>query len=131
MEQEPWTIAVVDDDPSLCRALARLLRVAHYHVRTYASGEAYLADPLHGEVDFLVLDIQLSGMSGFELQRQLAHARKAPPIAYITAHDEPSTRDQARQAGGVAYLRKPFAGQELFGAISRTLGGAAPAHASA
>jgi FixJ family two-component response regulator len=118
----PFFIAVIDDDESMCQALGRLLRLAGYDVRTYLSAESFLEDPDHDRTRFLVADIQLRGISGFDLQRQLGHERPDLPVAFITAHDEAATRDHARDSGCVAYLRKPFPGSALIDAISAAIG---------
>jgi len=117
----PSFIAVIDDDESMCLALGRLLRLAGYDVRTYFSAESFLDDPDHHQTRFVVADIQLRGMSGFELQRRLQQERAGLPVAFITAHDEAATRAQARDLGCVAYLRKPFAGSVLIEAIRSAL----------
>jgi FixJ family two-component response regulator len=111
-------IAVIDDDESMCQALTRLLRLAGYDVRTYFSAESFLDDPDHDDTRFLVADIQLRGMSGFDLRRRL---HPGLPVAFITAHDEAATRAQARDLGCVAYLRKPFPGSALIDAIRPAL----------
>ena len=120
MSDTPRSIAVVDDDESMCTALARLLRASSYDVKTYSSGEALLGDPAHRNAHFLVLDVQLQGMSGFELRDRLAEEGIQTPIAFITAHDEPPTRERAWTGRCVAYLRKPFPGERLLDAIRRT-----------
>ena len=66
-----------------------------------------------------MLDIQLNGMSGIELQRQLQASGSSTPVIYITAHDEPETRELARAAGCVAYFRKTAPGQDVLEAIRR------------
>jgi FixJ family two-component response regulator len=115
----PPFIAVIDDDESLCQALTRLLRVAGHVVRAYFSAEAFFDDPDYLHVRFVVADIQLRGMSGFELQRKILKEMPALPFIFITAHDEPATRTQALAAGGVAYFRKPFSGGALLAAIKK------------
>jgi FixJ family two-component response regulator len=117
MSEEPSFIAVIDDDESMCQALGRLLRLAGYDVRTYFSAESFLDDPHHVHARFAVTDIQLRGMSGFDLQRRLRQELPGLPIAFITAHDEPATRAQARDSGCVAYFRKPFPTSKLLEAI--------------
>ena len=117
MPEIPPFIAVIDDDESMCQALSRLLRTAGYVVRPYFSAEAFLDDPERHGVRFVVADIQLRGMSGFDLQRKLHQEIPALPFAFITAHDEPATRAQAQASGCVAYFRKPFPGSELLTAI--------------
>ena len=103
----------------MCQALSRLLRTVGYVVRPYFSAEAFLDDPDHLAVRFVVADIQLRGMSGFDLQLKLQQEIPALPCAFITAHDEPATRDQARASGCVAYFRKPFPGSELLSVIKK------------
>ena len=121
MAEQPSFIAVIDDDESMCQAVSRLLRLAGYSVRTYFSAESFLDDPDHAHARFVVVDIQLRGMSGFDLQRQLRLKFSSLPVAFITAHDEPATRVQARDSGCVAYLRKPFPTSELLAAIRDAL----------
>lgn len=114
-------IGVVDDDASMCQAVARLLQAAGFRPTTFGSAEAYLEAPKDGELDCLVLDIHLPGLSGLDLQQMIARAARRLPVILITAHDEPETRDQARQSGCIAYLRKPFPGQHLLQAITNAL----------
>ena len=112
-------VAVVDDDESVCRALSRLLRAEGLHPVSYLSAEAFLADTKRPRFDCLVLDVQLGGMSGIELQRQLQASGSSTPVIYITAHDEPVTREQAQAAGCTAYFRKTAPGKDLVEAIRR------------
>jgi len=118
----PPFIAVIDDDESMCQALSRRLRVAGLEVRGYLSAEAFLADADRARARFVVADIQLRGMSGFELQIQYHQERPGVPFAFITAHDEADVRAQAAAAGCVAYLRKPFKTSSLIEAILRNGG---------
>lgn len=115
------SVAVVDDDESLCRSLGRLLRAAGLQPVTYPSAEAYLSDAQHPQFDCLVLDVQLGGMSGIELQRKIAAGQHAPPVIFITAHDDPGTRAQAQAAGCAAYFRKTDSGREVIDAIRRAV----------
>jgi FixJ family two-component response regulator len=112
-------VAVVDDDESLCRSLGRLLRASEIQPVTYHSAEAFLADTKRPQFDCLVFDIQLGGMSGIELHRQLAASGSKTPVIYITAHDEPATREEAQAAGCVAYFRKTDPGEAVLQAIRR------------
>lgn len=122
---EPKTIAplvaIVDDDASLLRALGRLLRAAGFSVKTFPSAEAYLAADPSVRARCLVLDVTLGGMDGFELHRRLGEAGTAPPVIFITAHDDASTRERARRAGAARYLRKPFHDDTLIDAIHAAL----------
>jgi FixJ family two-component response regulator len=113
------TIGVVEDDPSFLRALGRLLGAAGFRVATFASAEAFLASESVGAMACLVLDVNLGGMSGFDLQRRLVAAGSPIPTIFITAEDDPLTRERARS--GVAYLRKPFREEALIGAIQQAL----------
>jgi FixJ family two-component response regulator len=69
-----------------------------------------------------VLDIQMPGLSGFDLQERLAAARLPIPIIFITAHDDPLTRERARKSGAIAYLTKPFDAHALLEAVAKALG---------
>ena len=115
----PIYVAVVDDDESLCRSLGSLLRAAGIQPITYASAEAFLADTKHPQFDFLVLDIQLGGISGIELARRLVAEGGHTPIIFITAHDDPETRAEAEAAGCMAYFRKTDSGADVLEAICR------------
>jgi FixJ family two-component response regulator len=115
-------IGVVDDDASILRAVQRLLGSLGFTVKTFGSGEDLLASDCLGRIHCLVLDVHLGGLSGFELQERLSEAPVQIPIIFITAHDDPPTRDRARRAGAVEYLRKPFDEHALIGAIEKALG---------
>ncbi len=114
-------VAIVDDDDSLCRSLARLLRAAGIQPITYPSAEAFLADTKHPHFDCVLLDIQLPGISGLELQKQLTAPDAPPPIIFITAHDNPQAREQAHAVGCAGFFRKTDAGSEVLEAIRRAV----------
>ncbi len=114
-------VAVVDDDENLCRSLARLLRAAGIQAITYPSAEAFLADTKHPQFDCLLLDLQLPGMAGLELQKQLAATGTAGPVIFITAHDDPQSREQAHAAGCAGYFRKTDPGDEVLQAVRRVI----------
>jgi FixJ family two-component response regulator len=114
-------VAIVDDDVSLCRSVERLLRAAGIHPITYPSAEAFLADAKQLEFDCMLLDIQLPGISGLELHRQLTAQGGAPPVIFITAYDDPQAREQALAAGCAGFLRKTDHGSELLEAIRRAV----------
>ena len=116
----PTYVAVVDDDQSVLRSFARLLRAAGIQPVTYGSAEAFLADAKRPQFDCMVFDVQLGGMSGIELARTIsATDGHRPPIIYITAHDDPETRASAEATGCVAYFRKNEAGADVLEAIRR------------
>ena len=112
-------VAVVDDDQSVCRSCARLLRAAGIQPITYASAEAFLADTTRPRFDCMVFDVQLGGMSGIELGRKLTAEGNLAPIIYITAHDDPEARAEAQAAGCAAYFRKNDSGADVLATIRR------------
>jgi FixJ family two-component response regulator len=114
----PW-IAVVDDDPSVLKALARLLRIRSFGARTYGSALEFLAI-LPGETpDCLIVDLQMSGMSGLELHQYLTGRGIEIPTIIITAHDEGGARQRCESAGTAGYLLKPIEDAALLEAIAK------------
>lgn len=119
MSSKPQTsIAIVDDDESYGRALARLLRMSGMQPVVYSSAETFLADTRYPQFHCLLVDLQLGGMSGIELQSELAARQVATPIVFVTGHDEPETYERAR-ATGAPLLRKTEPGSALLDAIRR------------
>jgi FixJ family two-component response regulator len=114
-------VAVVDDDESLLRSLARLLRAAGMQPITYSSAEAFRADVKRPRFDCLVLDVQLPGMSGIDLRDQLTAEGPAAPILFVTAHDDPQARANAMAGSCAGYFRKTDAGSEILDAIRRAV----------
>lgn len=119
MSRPTRRIAVIEDDDGMCLAITRLLLAAGFYTTTFASAEAFLQDDRSSLLECMIVDIHLPGISGIELGRQLGAQRDAPPIIFITAHDEPSLQALASEAGGRAYLTKPFHGRSLLSAIER------------
>jgi len=111
----------VDDDESLCRSLARLLRASGIESVAYRSADDFLGDVSHSRFACLLLDIQLDGMSGIELARRLADCGSTIPVIFITAHDELELREQALRAGCAAYLRKSDPGEVVIEAVRRAI----------
>jgi len=111
-------IAIVDDDVSVRRSLLRVVRKAGYKAEAFASARAFLEWLLTGHAACLVLDVQMDGMSGFDLQERLA-----VPIIFITAHDDAPMRARIEKSGAAAHLRKPFDAETVLAAIRRTVGG--------
>jgi CheY-like chemotaxis protein len=100
-------IAVLDDEPEMRKALRRLLTSRGFRVEEYACGEDLLAALATHPLDFLLLDLHMPGMNGFDVLESL-HTRQSPlRVIVITAHDEPGTEEQVRLLGAVAYLKKP------------------------
>ncbi|MEK1890993.1 MAG: response regulator [Phyllobacterium sp.] len=120
MEKLPWTIAVVEDDPSMLRSVERLLNAHGFATEGFSSAEAYLHCAV-GKIDCLVLDVDLGGMSGIELQRRLRDSGSKLPVVFITALEDDALEAKAARAGCTAYLRKPFPAASLINAINKAL----------
>ena len=121
-DMEKWpVIAIVDDDKWMRKSLERLLRSAGYRSEAFISAEHYLAARNQEEIGCVILDIGLPGMNGFELERFLAAEHNRPPIVFVSGNDEPEVRDEAANAGAVAFLGKPFDANALLNAISTAL----------
>ena len=112
-------IAVVDDDASLCRSLARLLLLSGYQPITFESAEQFLQDPLRTHFGCLLVDIQLGGMSGIEMHRRLLEEGNRTPVIYITAFDDPRAQADAAGLGCAAYFRKTDAGNDILEAVRK------------
>ena len=112
-------IAIIDDESSLRTALSRLLRLAGFQPIAYPSAEAFLADAKGPRFDCLLVDIQLGGMSGLDLLRQLAGGGPRAPVIVITAFDDPDTRSQAAALGCAGFFRKSDPGSQVVDAIRR------------
>jgi len=111
------SIAIVDDDPSVLKALARLLATRSFATKTYISAPQFLASLAEGRPDCLIADLQMPEMTGLELQLDLARRGVQIPTIIITAHDEAGMRERCKSAGAVAYLSKPVQDSSLFAAI--------------
>lgn len=128
--QVPRRVVVVDDDPGVRRALARLLRVEGFEVTTFSAAEALLAGDLAERPLCMIVDIHLGGMSGLDLAGELARRGIDVPVVFITAHDDPPTRGRALRFGAFAYLPKPFDDGPLLAAIRKAARSAPPACAT-
>ena len=115
------SVAIVDDEEPIRKALRRLLRASGLEAESYASGQEFLDATAERRPDCLVLDLHMSGMGGLELLRSLQSVKHKVPTVIITAHDEPETREQCLAAGACAYLRKPLDDRLLLNAISAAL----------
>lgn len=111
------TVYVVDDDPSIRRALPRLLRSAGMDVVAYGSIELLLAASLDTVDACVVADVRLEGEDGLALPRMLAERGLRLPVVFLTAVDSAAMRDRAIHAGGAAFFRKPVDDQALIDAI--------------
>jgi FixJ family two-component response regulator len=110
-------IAVVDDEDSVRRALARLLSASQFDVNAFASGEEFLTSLPKRSPDCAILDLQMPGLTGRDVQRQLSLAGSRFPVIIITAHDQPAMREQCLADGAAGYFAKPFRRDQLIAAI--------------
>ena len=117
-------ISIVDDDPSVARALTRLFRSAGYSVLAFDSAEAFLDADGPQQTDCLILDVHLPGLSGPELQTQLVDTERSVPTVFITAFDSERVREEALESGARAFLQKPVDSARLLEVIQDVLAGA-------
>jgi FixJ family two-component response regulator len=110
---------VVDDDASMLKSITRLLTAYGFVTQTFTSAEALLARGDTCAATCLLLDIHLGGISGIELNRRLSAAGSRCPIIFMTAIDDEATRQEAIDAGCIAFLRKPFGANLLLDAIGK------------
>jgi FixJ family two-component response regulator len=118
----PPLISVVDDDDSVRESLPDLLRELGFEAEAFASAEEFLASDHAGRARCLVLDVTMPGMSGPELQEELARRGRTIPIVFITAHQDERIRAGVLAAGAVACLFKPFSDTALLDAVNAALG---------
>jgi CheY-like chemotaxis protein len=115
-------VYVIDDDESVRRSLARLLASLDMNVQTFASAEAFLAEADDRRGACLIVDVQLLGMSGTELQRRMAEAYWTLPVIAMSGAHDPVVEMEAMHRGARAFLRKPFDVKALRDAIDRAVG---------
>jgi FixJ family two-component response regulator len=115
-------VFLVDDDPSVRRALARLIKSAGHQVQTFGSAQEFLGTRAGGEeAACLVLDVRMPGLTGIELQRQLQTLNRNVPIVFMTGHGNIPMSVEAMKAGAVDFLPKPVKDTELLRAIKQAL----------
>jgi FixJ family two-component response regulator len=121
MPEPDATVFVVDDDASVREALGGLIRSAGLKVETFASAQAFLARSPVDVPSCLVLDVQLPGLSGLDLQSRMAEINREIPIVFITGHGDVPTSVRAMKAGALEFLTKPFLDQDLLEAIAKAI----------
>ena len=115
------TVFVVDDDQSIREALDSLFRSAGLRVLAFASAKDFLQSNMPGSASCLVLDVRMPGLSGLDLQREMADAGINIPIIFITGHGDIPMTVQAMKAGAVEFLTKPFREQDLLDAVGQAI----------
>ena len=121
MKEAEATVFVIDDDESIREALKDLIESVGLHVETFTSAQQFLQSQRADVPGCLVLDVRLPGLSGLDLQRQLAAANIHTPIIFVTGHADISMTVRAMKGGAVEFLTKPFRDQELLDAIRQAL----------
>src|SRR5262245_23166567 len=114
------TVFIVDDDESVLRSLARLVRVNGHEVATFRSALDFL-QAYRGDSGCLVLDVKMPNLSGMELQKHLSKADLTIPIIFITGYGDVPTSVRAMKAGAVDFLIKPFTGHDFLKAVRQAL----------
>ena len=113
------TVAVVDDDLSVRRGLARLLRSAGYRVETFSSAREFLACAGSRRPDCLLLDVSMPGQSGLQLYDDLVARGQNIPVIFITGHGDAAMAARAMKAGAADFLSKPFDDKVLLRAVEQ------------
>ena len=114
-------VFVIDDDESVREAIRSLIRSVGLHVETFASADEFLRGKRPDVPACLILDVRMPGLSGLDLQRDLAEANIHVPIIFITGHGDIPMSVRAMKAGAVEFLTKPFRDQDLLDAIQQAL----------
>jgi FixJ family two-component response regulator len=121
MTKSATRVAVVDDDASVRKALARLLSASSFDTSTYGSAREFLTSLAAGTPECLVVDLHMPELTGLDLQRHLMRAGVKIPTIVITAYSDPGIRERCQSAGVTAFLLKPLNGATLIGAINEAV----------
>ena len=121
VKQSDSIVFVIDDDPSIRLAITSLIRSVGMRVESFPSAQEFMASKRPDAPACLVLDVRMPGVSGLDLQRDLADADIRIPIIFITGHGDIPMSVRAMKAGAVEFLTKPFRDQDLLDAISQAL----------
>ncbi len=121
MSAEGPIVFVVDDDRSVRESLRRLITSVGMTVEVFPSAQAFLSAPRPNAPACLVLDVRLPGLSGLDLQQELANTNATLPIIFLTGHGDIPMSVRAMKAGAIEFLTKPFRGQDLLDAIRHAI----------
>jgi len=114
-------VFIVDDDPSASKGVARLLTSADYKTEVFASASEFLAREPYDGPCCLVLDLSMPGMSGLDLQMELAERDRYVPIVFMTGRGDIPSSVKAMKGGAVDFLQKPFEAEDLFAAVATAI----------
>jgi FixJ family two-component response regulator len=121
LQESDTTIAIVDDDPSVRKGLERLIRSVGWKTETFGSAQEFLASARTEAPTCIVLDLQLPGLSGLELQKQMTEAGVETPIVFVTGYGNIPASVKAMKAGAIEFLTKPVEEQDLLNAIQEAI----------
>jgi FixJ family two-component response regulator len=114
-------VSIVDDDPSVRKGLARLVKAAGYRVEVFASAREFLTRPQEEDPCCLLLDVRMPGLTGLELQEALAVAGRRVSIVFVSGHGDVVGSVKAMKGGAIDFLTKPVDARELLGTIERAV----------
>jgi FixJ family two-component response regulator len=115
-------VFVIDDDESVRKSLERLLDAAHYRIELFKSASEFLSRSAHPGSSCIVVDVQMPGLNGIDLQKALIERHREEQIVFITGYGNIPMCAQAMKAGAVDFLPKPFKPKELLASVERALG---------
>ncbi len=121
MSESSARVVIVDDDASVRKSLARLLRVHGYETETYTCADEYLTQAQDIQAACLILDLQMPGTNGLELQHRLIAARAETAVVFLTGHGDIPTSVQAMKLGAVDFLTKPVDEYTLIEAVDKAI----------
>jgi len=121
MNENDPLVCVIDDEPSVRKGLSNLLRSAGLQVQTFASAKEFLINPPLEDLSCLVLDVQLPGISGLDLQAELANGAAQIPIIFLTGYGDIPMTVRAIKAGAIEFLTKPFRDEHLLNAVDQAI----------
>ncbi len=114
-------IAVVDDDPAIREAMDDLIMSFGYECRLFVSAEQFLESKQQADIDCIVVDVKMPGLSGIELQSELNRRGNPPPMIFVTSYQDERTRNAALNGGALAFLGKPVNIVSLIGCLESVL----------
>lgn len=122
MSRRSFIICIVDDDEDVRSSLENYLRAAGMDVRVFASAEAFLSSPERADADCLVTDLNMPGLDGLGLQRELNRIGRDYPVIVMTAFPTAAARDEATRQGAIAFIEKPIDPDALLDRVEGILG---------